>query len=142
MIKLRRMKMTADQLQNYQILALDVGQKRIGVARAASQVRLVEPLEIIQADGQIEFVRLQELLLKFKPRILVIGLPFDKEGKSGHQADLIKIWVKNLIEKTKFKGEIVYQDETLSSQAASKNSSKTGLVDDLAAGVILEDYLN
>ena len=127
---------------SYQILALDIGQKRIGVARAQSVARLVEPLVIINTEDGKEFLSLKELLIEWQPEILVIGLPFNKSGNRGKQAKSIEEWVAIMLKKTGFEGCIIYQDETLSSQAAQISSGKSRFIDDLAACVILEDYLN
>ncbi|MYB40223.1 Holliday junction resolvase RuvX [Candidatus Saccharibacteria bacterium] len=123
-----------------QLLALDVGAKRIGVARASAGARLVEPLQIIAADGS-EFDRLVELFAAYEPAALIVGLPFDAAGEEGRQAAAVKQWVKIMVETTGFDGAVIYQDETLSSRAA-KDLAVSGPVDDLAAAVILEDYLD
>ncbi len=127
---------------DYQILALDVGQKRIGVARAQNQAGLAEPLAIMIIEGGSEFTRLQELFEKWRPAVLVIGLPFNKAGERGEQAHLIEEWVKIMIDKTGFEGQVIYQDETLSSREARADASEARFVDDLAAAIILEDYMD
>ena len=124
---------------DYQLLALDVGRRRIGVARAHSQVRLVEPLAILPADGG-EFAALAEIFATWSPALLIIGLPFNSRGEEGEQAAWIRDWVGEMVAKTEFAGRIAYQDETLSTKAAVEAGGK-GFVDDLAASIILEDYL-
>ena len=127
---------------NYEILALDVGERRIGVARAQSQARLVEPLEVVAAGKGIEFERLSQLFSYWQPALIVVGLPLNKEGSVGQQATIIRNWVKKMQTRIGFEGSIVYQDETLSSHQARQETSVEGPVDDLAAGILLEDYLN
>ena len=127
---------------DYQILALDVGQRRIGVARAQSRARLVEPLEIVAAGGGTEFVRLKELLETWQPALVIVGLPLDKRGLPGHQAGIIRDWTAAMVARTGFRGKLIYRDETLSSREASRRAKSAAAVDDLAAGILLEDYLN
>ena len=127
---------------SYEILALDVGERRIGVARAQSRARLVEPLEIIAAGKGVEFARLEALLARWRPAIVVIGLPISEAGSESRQAMAIRAWTKGMAARTSFAGQIVYQDETLSSREARRRSGRPGAVDDLAAGILLEDYLN
>ncbi len=127
---------------DYEILALDVGERRIGVARAQSRARLVEPLEVMAAGKGVEFERLAQLLSYWQPALIVVGLPLDKDGSVGQQAVIIRNWVKKMLAKTGFKGRIVYQDETLSTHQARQEAVVKGPVDDLAAGILLEDYLN
>ena len=81
------------------------------------------------------------MFASYEPAALIIGLPFDAEGEEGRQAGTVKQWVKIMIEATGFTGAVIYQDETLSSRAA-KDLVVSGPVDDLAAAVILEDYLD
>lgn len=123
-----------------QILALDVGSKRIGVARASQQVRLVEELAVLPVDDH-ELERLEELFERWRPAVLVVGLPLDKTGTEGRQATAVKQWVKIMLKRTAFTGRLVWQDETLSSHAAKERTGGIGPVDDVAAAVILEDYL-
>ena len=129
-------------LGDYEILALDVGERRIGVARAQSRARLVEPLEVMAAGKGVEFQRLAQLLSYWQPALIVVGLPLDKDGSVGQQAVIIRKWVKKMLAQTGFEGRIVYQDETLSTHQARQEAVAEGPVDDLAAGILLEDYLN
>ena len=129
-------------LGDYEILALDVGERRIGVARAQSRARLVEPLEVMAAGKGVEFQRLAQLLSYWQPALIVVGLPLDKDGSVGQQAVIIRKWVKKMLAQTGFEGRIVYQDETLSTHQARQEAVVEGSVDDLAAGILLEDYLN
>lgn len=126
----------------FEIMAFDVGGRRIGVARAQSRVRLVEPLEIVAAGSGSEFVRLKELLDYWRPAVVVVGLPISETGSESRQAAVIRLWVGEMVVRTGFAGRIVYQDETLSSREAASRASRPGAVDDLAAGILLEDYLN
>lgn len=126
---------------NYQVIALDVGEKRIGVARAQIQVGLVEPLAILKVDGQTEFETLKQLFAEFQPAKLIVGLPVGKDGQIGPQAQRVKVWVELLIKRTALEAEIIYQDETLTSLAARDREPARQFIDDLAAAVILEDYL-
>ena len=124
-----------------QLLALDVGHKRVGVARAHSLARLVEPVQIIQMDGG-EFTTLTDLFQAHQPDILVVGLPLNQQGLAGQQAQIIKDWTNKMITITNFQGKLVYWDETLSSVVAKNQNPQADAVDDLAACVILEDYLS
>ena len=128
----------------HQILALDIGEKRIGVARAQSQARLTEALAVIEVDGRSEYEKLTQLLNQYQPAVLVVGLPLNLAGQPTLQTKFVQDWVSAFLEKVAFQGRLVYQDETLSTQvvldAAEKTKAKCQL-DSQAARVILEDYL-
>ncbi len=118
----------------YQLIGLDVGQKYLGVARAHSQARLPEPLAVWLVDGG-EFDRLQELFDQWQPQTLVIGLPSRVANP-----DWFDAWCDCLGRQLAFDGQIVYQDETLTTQAVP--SRPPGVrVDDQSASLILGDYL-
>ena len=128
----------------YQILALDVGQKRIGVARAQSQARLAEALEVIEAGEEREFDDLQRLIDVWQPAVLVVGLPLGHQGQATAQTLWTKAWTELFLSRVDFKGRLVYQDEFLSTRAAREQKplrKDRKAVDDLAACVILDDYL-
>lgn len=127
----------------HQILALDVGQKRIGVARAQSQTRLAEALEVVEAGEEREFADLQRLIDAWQPAVLVVGLPLGNRGQETAQTLWTKAWVELFLSRVDFKGRLVYQDEFLSTRAARERRplKDRGAVDDLAACIILDDYL-
>ena len=80
--------------KSYHILAFDVGNKRIGVARAKSSVRLVDSLEVVDVDNH---KRLLELIDLYQPAILVVGLPYNEKGELSEQAHKIKTWITNFM---------------------------------------------
>ena len=126
--------MTAEKTTiGYQLIALDVGQKYLGVARAQSQARLPEPIAIWLVDGH-EFDRLQALVDELQPEVLVIGRPSRVANP-----DWFSQWCQHLAQQLKFDGRTVYQDETLTTLAAEPRPG--GRVDDRAAAIILADYL-
>ena len=126
--------MTAEKTTiGYQLIALDVGQKYLGVARAQSQARLPEPIAIWLVDGR-EFDRLQALVDELQPEVLVIGRPSRVANP-----DWFSQWCRQLVQRLKFAGRTVYQDETLTTLAAGPRPGER--VDDRAAAIILADYL-
>lgn len=116
------------------MLGWDVGQRRLGVARAHSQVRIPQALAIIELDGS-EVVQLQKIIDEVGPAKIIVGL------SAGDQARWTKDWLANLRPKLNFGGDYVWQSEALTTVRARELSSSRR-VDDLAACFILEDYLN
>ena len=116
-----------------EIISLDVGQKRLGVARANSQARLAEPLMILPVDGS-EFERLSALIRERGIRAVVIGRPGPTPAPWWHD------WCAQFRDRCRWSGPVVYQDETLTSVAGQQRSGRQR-VDDVAAAIILEDYL-
>ena len=129
---------------NEVLLALDVGERRIGVARADSIGRIATPLTPLDVDGT-EVVALQRLLLENEATGLVVGLPRNMSGESTKQTALVQQFVQNRLRA--FELPIAYQDESLTSVAAEQELQKRkkpyqkGDVDALAATYILQDYM-
>jgi len=126
-----------------EFLGLDVGEKRIGVARASALAMLAEPLTTIAAEGGLD--KLKEMVAERGVGALVVGLPRNLSGDDTAQTTTVRDWVaraKQAIEKPFF-----WQDEALTSIAAAKlqatNSKfQTKDIDALAAAILLQDFLD
>ena len=64
------------------ILALDVGDKRVGVARASLIARLPEPLVTLKRGEQF-FAELERIIDQEAVTGIVVGLPRGLNGQSG-----------------------------------------------------------
>ncbi len=126
------------------ILALDLGEKRIGVARASHAARLAEPLTTLQNDSGLT-TKLQMLIEKHSVDTLVIGLPRGLQGQTTAQTTTIRHMAEQLAKSLRLK--VHWQDETLTSRQAEEELKARGVrynkgtVDALAACLILEDFL-
>ena len=129
-------------LRNY--LALDIGDKRVGIAIANNVAKLANPLTTIyRSDNFINDI--QKLVDENEVSVVIIGLPRSLNGNETSQTKLtreIAADIKDLI-----KLPIYFIDEALSSVRAEealklKNKSyQKEDVDALAASYILEDFL-
>lgn len=124
-------------------LALDIGEKRIGVAQADSEVRIAFPVTTVQVDG-LEYDRIRQLVAEVQPAVLVVGYPRNQQGETTAQTAYTEKIAKQL---EKFSVPIVFQDESLTSVLAEdylKQHQKTYTKADIdahAAAIILGDYL-
>lgn len=130
-------------------LAIDLGDKRTGLAIGDDEMRLPTPLKTInQPRGN---ALLEELIRDIKeqsPDELVIGLPLNMDGTDSKQAQITREFGKQLHARCDLK--INYQDERLTSFAADQHMAQSGrthkqkkqLRDALAAAEILSDFLN
>jgi len=121
------------------ILAFDFGTKRIGVARADSVARIAEPLQVLPNDEALDD-RLNELMLRYGPIVLVVGRPRDLEGRSTVATLQAERFAKRL---GVFSAPVVLQDEALTSVEAENHRQRFrhASLDEIAATLILEDYL-
>lgn len=130
-------------MEHISIIALDVGEKRIGVAHADTSIRVAVPYGVVDVDG-MEFDRLREIISEYNPSILIVGFPRNQSGEITQQTENVRIFAKNL---EQFGIKIIFQDESVTSILAEdylkslKKPYTKGDIDSHAAAIILGDYL-
>lgn len=128
------------------VLGLDVGEKRIGIAKGDTDTRIAIPVGYILADGS-EWQRLARYAELFGASAFVVGLPRNNEGAETKQSLYARNFAKTLSKKLPKGIDIVFQDESLTSVVAEerlrarKKNFEKGEIDAEAAAVILQDYL-
>jgi len=129
--------------QSKSFLALDVGEKRIGVAVGDSAVRIAMPFDVIDVDGK-EIERIARLIIDQNVDTLVIGYPRNQSGEPTAQTAYVEAFAAQL---TDIAPRIAYQDESLTSVLAEQQLKSHGKayskgdIDAQAAAIILQDYL-
>ncbi len=122
-----------------ELIGLDVGERRTGIARASSIARLAEPLKTVETEKLME--ELKNLLSLNKVSAVVVGLPRSLEGEDTGQTRWVRDWVKQA--KQQLNTVFYWQDEALTSKQAEAHAKneKVG-ADALAAQIILQDFLD
>lgn len=125
------------------ILALDVGEKRIGVAYADTSVRVPVARGVISVDGT-EIEQIRAVYDELQASELVIGYPRNQNGEPTKQTE----FVEKFSDKLSAAGyDYFFQDESLTSVLAEQYLSEENKpytkadIDARAAAIILEDYL-
>lgn len=127
------------------LIALDVGTKRIGVAKADSKVRIAIPYSAVEVDGN-EFEKIASLARAWDINCFVLGLPRNSQGEETAQSRYVRKFAKQLKD-TIPDAKICFQDESLTSVEAEKRLKnrkkgyKKGDIDSEAATIILQDFL-
>lgn len=130
--------------QNSAVLALDIGEKRIGVAIADGAVRIARCLPTIDVDGS-ELERLYRYATEENVELVVIGYPRNQSGEPTAQTQFVEAFAERFREVVDV--PFVFQDESLTSVMAEQQLKAIGKpyekgdIDALAAAIILEDYL-
>lgn len=125
------------------ILALDVGEKRIGVALATGGVSIAVPLEAIVVDGT-EIEAIAARVKTDAASLIIVGYPRNQSGESTKQTEYVERFVDRL---ESIGVPVVYQDESLTSVLAEQHLKQSGRgyqkgdIDSMAASIILQDYL-
>ena len=124
-----------------EILALDIGQKLTGFARASNVARIAEPLKNIDTKKAVDTVR--DYLKNNEVEAVVVGLPRNLSGEDTAQTKWVREWVDKA--KLKITAPIYYQDEALTSKKANSyrlTANSSADEHSLAAAIILQDFLD
>ena len=131
-------------------LALDIGDKRIGLAVGNDVARLARPHSILQRRSKrADFAAIARVIAEEQVDALLVGLPYNMDGSEGPQAKTVRNYVRHLSRHISL--PIPFVDERLSSFAADEiirqnRPRKPGGPkvhnDDVAAAVILQAYLD
>lgn len=129
------------------VLGIDFGRSRIGVAISDELRLLAHPLETIPA-GKNAAKRIAEIVRGRKIDHVVVGLPRNMDGTFGRAASEAQKFVEELREL--IPREITTWDERLTTVAAhralreagKKTRATRGYVDQVAAQMILQGYLD
>jgi putative Holliday junction resolvase len=136
------------------VLALDVGDKRIGVAISDPTQTLARSLGVIErASCQKDFAAIAGLVEQYEVETVVVGYPRSLDGTTGQQAQKVEQFVIGLAEvlsSAKDHVPVLVRDERLSTVSAQRLMKEAGLpgkkkrerLDAAAAAVILQDYLD
>ncbi|MBQ8161334.1 MAG: Holliday junction resolvase RuvX [Clostridia bacterium] len=133
---------------NEQIIGLDIGDVRIGVAVSDRTRLIANPVDVITRVGWgPDCKKILEIMDRYDTRIAVSGLPLNMDGSEGFQARK----VRELCAQLEKRGVTVYyQDERLTTvraedallESGMSRQDRKGHVDKVAAAIILQSYLD
>jgi putative Holliday junction resolvase len=133
------------------ILALDMGDKRIGVATSDLTQTIAGGSHVYERRGEgndikyfTEFISSEEVVL------LVIGLPKNMDGSEGEQAQKARAFGDKLRAKLPPDIGVEYMDERMTTMSAERvlleadmrRDKRKTVIDKVAAAVILQAYLD
>jgi putative holliday junction resolvase len=130
------------------ILALDLGQKLVGVAVSDERLVTTKRLPPLQRSNWKKLLQdLRHLVERFDAQTIVVGLPLRLDGTTGDAAKEVRRLSANLAKSIDL--PVYLQDERLTSRAAIENLKAEGvkpddipkLIDGEAAAMILRDFL-
>lgn len=133
------------QTQASNIIGLDVGDKRVGVAMTNTLARLPSPYTTLIRDDMF-WSRLEKLIVDEAVAEVVVGLPRNLNSDDTEQTRSTRAFIAELEKRTGVR--VITQDEALTSRQAEQElkardkAYTKGDIDALAATYILGDYLN
>jgi putative Holliday junction resolvase len=128
------------------ILAIDYGQKRMGIAISDSLGITAQPHPWIPNDKQLED-RLLKMIQEHQISEIVIGLPLTLKGTASQMTLEVEAFAENLRGKVSIPVEL--QDERFSTMESEKiliaanvsREKRKDVRDSMVASMILQDYL-
>jgi len=129
------------------VLGIDYGRKRIGLALSDAMRMTVRPLStLVRTNRQNDIRRLREICRTNAVGQIVVGHPLHMSGVSGEMAEQVSRFAGRLQKELGIPVELL--DERLTSWEAKRmvaqgelSRRKGGAVDDLAAAILLRQYL-
>jgi putative holliday junction resolvase len=134
-------------------LAIDLGQKRTGLAMSDEGGRFATPLDVLHGAPRDITDPILSLITRESVQRLVVGLPLNMDGTTGPAATAALAWARDL--STKAGVELVFVDERLSTFDAEQRlndrkragerltrQKKKGQLDALAAAGFLQEFLD
>ncbi|HTO55147.1 MAG TPA: Holliday junction resolvase RuvX [Myxococcota bacterium] len=130
-------------------LALDYGERRIGVAISDPTGMIAQPLETISAHagGRDALERIAELVKQHEVAEIVVGLPVHMNGRSGPEVERVRAFGGRVRARTGV--DVSYLDERWTSLEAERaldasgvpRKKQKGKVDPIAAAILLRTWL-
>lgn len=131
------------------IMALDIGETRVGIAVSDPGERVASPVAVLPASEVLACAKpFQRALEDWEPELLLCGLPYTLAGEEGPQAKRIRAAAKAVSAACGIPHE--FADERLSSQEAKRSLREKGLtekamrgkIDMIAASLFLQAWLD
>ncbi len=143
-MRLRRIK----GVETLRLLALDLGERRIGLAVSNQEGTLVLPAGHLQRDRlQTDIRRVLTSAIERDAQGIVVGIPYSLDGSEGSQARRARRFVHSLRKQTKLPVYTVderfstVEAEGMMREAGRQPSRERGAVDAAAAALILQRFL-
>lgn len=139
---------------NSKYLAIDYGEKRVGIAISDEDKRYSFSREYIINDKNF-YDNLMKIIIEENISRIIIGYPLNLYSQKTIQTlkvEEFKAGLENILNKKSIEAEILYYDERFTSRMAEdsiirsgmskKKRKDKGLVDTLSAQILLQDYID
>lgn len=131
------------------VLALDIGDARVGIAISDPGERVASPVCVLSAAEVLSNARsFKRVLEDWEPELLLCGLPYTMSGEEGPQAAHIREKANKIASTINIPVE--FTDERLSSREAKRSLREKGFsekemrgkIDMIAASLFLQAWLD
>lgn len=131
------------------LLGIDFGEKRVGVATCDPELGFALPRETIEVKGIGDAIaRIEKLARDLRATELVVGLPLNMDGSAGSAAANAKAAAATLHDALGIPVHLwderltTHEAHDLLQQAGRSSKQRRGVVDRVAAQLILQSYID
>lgn len=131
------------------VLGIDYGERRIGIAVSDPLGIIARGIGVIK-NSPAMMDEIKHFVREYDPEKIVVGMPFNLKGEKGQKAQEVEEFIRQL--RVEFEIEVLHADERFTSQIAEntllqmgvkkKGRQSKGVIDQMAAALILQGYLN
>jgi len=123
------------------VIAIDYGEKKIGLAVGNTKTMTSSPISIVKkAKTGFNWDELKEKIMEWEPNRIIIGKPLNMDGTRSDFMEKVERFAKKL--RSRIDIEIEFFDERLTSFEARQLDEDSEMIDDVAAKIILDSWLN
>ena len=131
------------------VLGIDYGERRMGLAVSDSLEIIAKPLKTLDRKKTFDyFSEILNIVIEKNVQKIVVGLPLTLKGKHSDQTKVVQKFIEKLKQAVKI--PVIHIDERLSSVAAVRSLKEMGVktghekgrIDETAAAIILQEYLD
>ena len=133
----------------HRILALDYGDKKIGIAISDPMQIIAKPFKtLVNTTNKNIFLELNQIISEYDVEKIVVGLPITLKNKYSVQTEKVSVFIELL--KSNIPIPVDSYDERLSSKIAIQSLIEQGIktghnkkeIDKTAAAIFLQNYLD
>jgi putative Holliday junction resolvase len=148
-VKTRKMNNNVTSKPANRVLALDLGEKRIGVALSDETWTIARSYAIIKRTSRsADFTKISQIIEEHGVQLVIVGLPTLSSGEEGSKAAWARSYAQDLELQCHIRVEL--WDESFSSVDAIKSLQERRVggrrkrqhVDAVAAAIILQSYMD
>ena len=125
------------------IIAIDFGEKKIGLAVGNTETMTSSPISIFKKTKTgFNWAELTNQILEWEPSKIIIGKPLNMDGTRSDIMEKVESFGKKLESLIDIDIDIEFYDERLTSFEARQLDEDSEMIDDVAAKIILDSWLN
>jgi putative Holliday junction resolvase len=123
------------------ILGIDYGEARTGLAWSSEEVQVALPLEVIPSQNTKNLLkRIVQVVSDKHIDLVLVGLPLNLSSQDTQQTHKVRFFVEKLRKALTVQVEVV--DERFTSQLAERYLNKHQSIDIESARILIEEWLD